>query len=151
MRKIIKIICVLICMISIFLFSHDDGGRSSKKSDGVMIAVCSIFMSHDQCIEHKDKYVDPYVYYVRRLAHFSIYFVLGFLLLSTVCEYRSLDPKSILIAFLIAFLYACSDEFHQLFVLGRSARVFDVLLDSFGAFCGIYSYRLFYKWRRKHE
>ena len=136
-------------MISIFCFSHDDGKASSSKSDGVVIWTCSIFKNYDTCAKNRSKYVDPYVFYARRLAHFSIYFLLGVLLISTVCEYRMLDQKSIIIAFVIAFLYACSDEIHQLFVSGRSARVVDVALDSFGSFVGIMIYKLFYKWRKK--
>ena len=33
----------------------------------------------------------------------------------------------------IAALYACSDEWHQSFVPGRTSTVFDVLIDSLGA------------------
>jgi VanZ family protein len=34
-----------------------------------------------------------------------------------------------LYAMAITFLYACSDEFHQLFVPGRAGRFTDVLID----------------------
>ena len=149
MRKIIKITCVIICMIIIFLFSHDNGVESSSKSDGVVLWTCSIMKDYDTCANNRSKYIDPYTFFARRLAHFSIYFILGMLLISTVCEYRLLDMKSIIIAFIIAFLYACSDEFHQLFVNGRSARIVDVFLDGFGSFIGIMIYRFYYKWRKK--
>ena len=33
-------------------------------------------------------------------------------------------------------LYACSDEFHQYFVPGRSCKFFDVCVDSTGTFFG---------------
>lgn len=36
-------------------------------------------------------------------------------------------------AFLLTFGYACSDEFHQLFVPGRAGQFKDVLIDSSGA------------------
>ena len=38
---------------------------------------------------------------------------------------------------LIAALYAASDEIHQLFVPGRSGQLSDVILDSAGALAGV--------------
>ena len=32
----------------------------------------------------------------------------------------------------VTFLYACTDEFHQLFVPGRAGRFTDVLIDTTG-------------------
>ena len=37
----------------------------------------------------------------------------------------------------ICFLYACTDELHQLFIAGRSAEIKDVLIDSFGSLTSI--------------
>ena len=38
---------------------------------------------------------------------------------------------------LAAFLYACSDEFHQSFVPGRGPAFKDVMIDSTGALVGL--------------
>lgn len=44
------------------------------------------------------------------------------------------DPKgSAVAAWLLALLYACSDEFHQIFVAGRHASLLDVGIDAIGA------------------
>ena len=50
-------------------------------------------------------------------------------------------------------LYACSDEFHQYFVPGRSCKFFDVCVDSTGAFFGaLFFWGIFHLWERKrHE
>ena len=40
-------------------------------------------------------------------------------------------------AWALATLYAATDEFHQVFVPGRSGKVADVLLDSAGALLGV--------------
>jgi len=34
-------------------------------------------------------------------------------------------------------LYACSDEFHQLFVIGREGSIKDVILDTSGGMMGM--------------
>jgi len=41
------------------------------------------------------------------------------------------------LAVLLAAAYAVSDEFHQIFVPGRSAALFDVALDSAAALAGV--------------
>ena len=45
--------------------------------------------------------------------------------------------KAVLMAQLISTGYASTDEIHQMFVPGREGKVFDVMIDSCGAFCGI--------------
>ena len=128
-KKIIKIIIVLLCMITIFSFSSDNEQQSNKKSDGVIIRFTRIIVGHNLSEKEKTKYINKYVVFVRKSAHFTIYFILGLSLISLV--------------------YACSDELHQLFVSGRSGQITDVLLDSTGSFVGIYIYYLFYKIRSK--
>ncbi len=46
-------------------------------------------------------------------------------------------PKTAGISLLISMLYACTDEFHQHFVPGRSCEVRDALIDTAGALIGI--------------
>lgn len=45
--------------------------------------------------------------------------------------------KEMFLPWLIAVLYAASDEIHQLFVPGRSGQLSDVILDSAGALAGV--------------
>lgn len=56
----------------------------------------------------------------------------GLLALAYFYAFR-LDPVKLKYAWLLAFLYAISDEFHQSFVVGRYASWVDVLIDSAGA------------------
>ncbi len=46
------------------------------------------------------------------------------------------------VSFLIASLYAATDEFHQTFVPGRSGQLSDVILDSCGAAAGVVFFAL---------
>lgn len=79
---------------------------------------------------------------LRKIAHIFEYALLTFLL------YRAIRPeadqykpgkqertaflKALLLAIIIAFLYALSDEFHQTFIFGRKGRIEDVGIDSIG-------------------
>jgi len=52
--------------------------------------------------------------------------------------------KRILWVCVIAIIYAMSDEFHQMFVSGRVASFFDLLLDAIGSLTG----GLLYRWQK---
>ena len=148
LRKVIKFTLVICCMLIIFMFSSDSGTASSKKSDSVIINLVEIISNKKVNNKDRDKYIEKYVFPVRKCAHFTIYLVLGILVISLLSEYRVINFKTVLYALLIVFLYACSDEFHQLFVPGRSSEIRDVLFDSSGGFIGSYLYYLF---RRKRK
>lgn len=70
-------------------------------------------------------------HFVRKLAHFTEYAILGALLHA---DFRLLGRGSVLLPFGLGVAVACFDEFViQVHTLGRSGELRDVLLDSFGA------------------
>ena len=80
--------------------------------------------------------------YSDKIYHFIEYAVFSFLILRAL--YSSKDGIKAdlrLLAFGLALFYGLTDEFHQHFVPGRDASVFDLLVDGLGAFIG----QLFYK------
>ena len=139
-KKIIKIILVLLCMFTIFSFSSDNGGESTNKSDRTIVKIYQFITNKKLNNSEKQYVIDKYVTPVRKGAHFTIYLILGILVISLIKEYRMIDIKSLIIAIIFCFLYACSDEIHQLFVVGRSGEVLDVVIDSIGSFIGIFIY-----------
>jgi VanZ family protein len=66
---------------------------------------------------------------LRKLGHVS-----GYALLTTLWWWalRPVTRRPLLIAVCIAFAYACTDEFHQTFVHGRTGTPVDVGIDSIG-------------------
>lgn len=67
-----------------------------------------------------------------KLFHAVTYGVLGFLFQGGLPA----TPRRWMLAWLMASLYGCSDEIHQMFVPGRSADPLDLLADSAGALLG---------------
>ena len=65
-----------------------------------------------------------------------LFCVLGILLFGSMYNGDNI-LKSVFIALLLACLYACSDEYHQTFVVGRTGQFNDVLIDFSGAFIGV--------------
>ena len=144
-RKVIKIILVLLWMVMIFLLSNEEAVKSSKKSDGLIIKSVELFTGKSLSDQEKEKVLKYLVFPVRKCAHLSLYLILGILVISLLCEYMLINIKLVLLSLLICFLYACSDEIHQLFVPGRSGEVRDVLIDTLGACLGVSFYYLVFR------
>lgn len=137
--KVVKICFLVLWMALIFSFSNQKDVDSSKVSDGFIDrTVVKIYKIFNENItkEKENEIIEKYTYPIRKLAHYTLYFILGILSFLVVKDY-SINKKLIIYSLLICFLYACSDEFHQLFIIGRSARVLDVMIDTFGSFCSI--------------
>ena len=137
--KVVKICFLVLWMALIFSFSNQRDVESSKVSDGFIDrTVVKIYKVFNENItkEKESEIIEKYTYPIRKLAHYTLYFVLGILAFLVVKDY-SINKKLIIYSLLICFLYACSDEFHQLFIIGRSASIKDVIIDTFGSLCGI--------------
>jgi len=75
---------------------------------------------------------------LRKLAHFSLYMVLGILSARALQKSGMTGWKPLMVAVLICVLYAVTDELHQVFVPGRSGQISDVFIDSMGGSVGIF-------------
>jgi len=124
--KKLKLLLIILWMFIIFMFSHQKADDSSKLSDGLILKTVRIIekITHKEYSDEEilNKFVKP----VRKLAHFTIYLILGILVYLYIKELQI--SKIFIISLLICVLYAVSDEIHQLFIVGRSGRIFDVLL-----------------------
>ena len=114
---------VLICMAVIFWLSSRSADVSAALS-GVIV---------DWIIKHfGDNGVTDFI--VRKSAHFCEYIGLCFLISNAI--YQTKKKIIPLYACTLTSLYAISDEFHQLFVSGRSCELKDWAIDTVGAFVG---------------
>lgn len=133
---------MILWMSLIFCFSNQKADDSSKLSDGLIVKVANVFVDNNLSNEKKEVILNKYTMLVRKTAHFGIYLILGILVINLLIEYNINIKYLILISLVICLLYSISDEFHQLFIKGRSGEVRDVLIDSTGSLVGICSYYL---------
>ncbi|OEH92157.1 VanZ family protein [Bacillus solimangrovi] len=76
-------------------------------------------------------------FFIRKFAHFSVFFMLCFLIFRALnVTALKLGMKS-LIALLVTGIYAALDEYHQSFTENRTPLIEDVLLDCFGGIVGL--------------
>jgi len=75
--------------------------------------------------------IDVSVFY-----HFGIFFMLTFFLTLSLID-KKIENKTIVIILLVSLAYALSDEFHQLFVVGRVCSLEDLAIDFTGSICSV--------------
>lgn len=140
-KKVISTILVIIWMLTIFYFSHQQGTGSSNTSKKVANVIVNIIdIKHQMQDEQKEELVEKIEPYIRKLAHYTIYTIGGILLVNCMYVYIKEYKKAVVNASIIGVFYAMTDEIHQLFVSGRSGRIVDVVIDSIGIFTGIVAY-----------
>ncbi len=111
-------ILIIVTVLAIWIHSAMPASVSSRESSSVMNfirPVLELFVGRGNVSEHL----------VRKLAHFTEYFVLG-------VELSFRKKKKFLNGLIIAFVVAFLDETIQIFSAGRSAQITDVWLDMSG-------------------
>lgn len=142
MKKIISFIVLILWMIVIFSFSSADANKSTGTSDKVittMIEIKDKITDQETPVSEKEIIVKNSSFYVRKIAHISEYLILGLLMFNTLKQFNILN---IYYAIILCVLYSCTDEFHQLFINGRSGSFRDVLIDTIGILLGTYLYKI---------
>lgn len=145
MKRIVYIILLILWMSLIFMFSSESSQNSQNRSDKVTSEIVNIFTNTEG--EEKDKLVEDFGFIIRKIAHFSLYLVLGILIYLVLNSYQV--KHIILLSILFCFLYACSDEIHQSIRGDRSGKIYDVIIDTIGSSVGISSVYLINKKRKK--
>ena len=144
MKKIISFIVLILWMIVIFSFSSADANKSTSTSDKVittMIEIKDKITNNETSNNEKEIIVKNSSFYIRKLAHITEYLILGFLMFNLLKQY---SVTNIYYAIGLSILYSCTDEFHQLFISGRSGSIRDILIDSIGILIGTYLYKLLF-------
>ena len=128
-KKIVNIVLLIIWLFVIFYFSNQPGNLSSSLSDNLTLFIFN-------------NITDFLIFIVRKIAHISEFFILAILMYNVFKDYLS-SKKSYLITFILSILYACSDEIHQLFVVGRECLPRDVVIDAIGVILALIFIKLY--------
>ena len=133
-------------MLVIFSFSADS--RSSQRSSRFI----GPFL-HWLKPDISEVAVERIVFAVRKAAHTMEYAILALLLWRARRQPRRPDLRpwrwnEAGFAWMIATIYAASDEWHQSFVPNREAHASDVVIDATGAALGLLALRLVGRWRK---
>ena len=139
-RSTIAGILALAWMCVIFSFSAQTKEESSAVSEGFsyrLVNTTGVILHLNLDEEQIREIVNAIEHFVRKGAHMAEYALLAILLYVWMDRWQISRFRKACASGALAILYACSDEFHQLFVAGRAGMVSDVLVDSAGAVLGL--------------
>ena len=150
-QRPLLLLLLVLQMTLIFTMSSFGSDFSNAQSNQIIHVLHQVFPNLSN--EHSFFGASNLVFIVRKAAHFTEYAILGLLFFLVYRAYlakysnakpsdtklsnvKLSDAKLFLLALCSSFLYACTDELHQLFVSGRSGQFTDVLIDTLGALFG---------------
>ena len=124
-REIIYWILLVIWIIGIFIMSNQPASISDSQSGGIINMLSKMGIDMNNIFGQLANFI------VRKCAHFLEYMILALLVLNVLKLYYDMKQVAI-ITIVFVFIYACTDEIHQLFVPGRSGAIRDVIIDTCG-------------------
>jgi VanZ family protein len=136
---------LIIMLYVIFNFSAAGGEQSSNLTLTLTHKIVNVFTdikrflyNSSQIATQENLLSDAMLHTtIRKLGHFTEYTLFGLAIAFPLYLQQISKWKLVICSISIGFLYACSDELHQLFVEGRSGQFTDVLIDSFGVIFGL--------------
>ena len=137
-RRLILPVLLIFQMCFIFTMSSFGHNSSDAQSNLFVDFIAQNFPHVRHGLKNNLISLSTLIFLVRKTAHFTEYAVLGALFYLNIMQHPKPDQphKKILSPILFSFLYAITDEIHQIFVSGRSAQYRDVLIDTLGASFG---------------
>ncbi len=139
-RSNIAGILAVIWMGVIFIFSAQNKEESSVVSEGLSDRIVGtagwLFRLH---LSEERLYEIAYAieFFIRKAAHMTEFAILAILFYIWLGRWQLTRLRRYGVAAGMTILYACSDEFHQLFVEGRAGQISDVAVDGVGALLGL--------------
>lgn len=143
--KPLSFIPALLMLYIIFSFSAQDGTTSANLSYKVSykaVTTADRVLDLDLTQTQVSRCIRKIHFYVRKLAHFSEYFLLAVTIAFPLYVYKVRGIWLVIAGGILCVAFASLDELHQYFVSGRSCSVRDVVIDSCGSFVGILFVRI---------
>ncbi|MFJ7724602.1 VanZ family protein [Neobacillus sp. NPDC097160] len=123
------IIPAILWMAAIFCFTQLPYFTGKNTSDAIQKVVVTEHKAIHTPSADKEE-VNVLNFIVRKATHITVFGFLALFLFKVVENMRF----PYILSWVLTFLYAITDEYHQSFMPGRTAAFMDVLIDSFGAF-----------------
>ena len=139
--KLLAWVPPVIIAISIFGFSSQNAEQSSGLSSKAATAIIHLAgNSHIVNVNagNEAQFIENLQYPIRKCAHMTEYMIFTLSVVLALYVWNVRNKWLYIVAFAVAVIFASTDEFHQLFVPGRSGMVRDVLIDSLGAAIGLF-------------
>lgn len=135
-KKIISYLLLLFWMGVIFYLSNQTGSVSGTESGHILYNILSFLH-----ISNIDSVIEIIHNPIRECMHAFEYFVLGILVMNVLSN-NNIKNNIIIISVSLCFIYAITDEIHQVFIPNRTFEYLDIFLDLVGSLLGSYLFKI---------
>ena len=136
-RSVLMIAIFLWCLL-IFFMSAETADVSGDRSEGISRRIINAVVSLLRLeADDKEAAIQFFEHLLRKGAHVFAYFILSILSLMLAFTYKCKEYVRILSSSVFCFIYAQSDEIHQIFVPGRAGSMKDVIIDMTGVLIAV--------------
>ena len=146
--KYISWLPATLLMLTIFIFSSKPADTSNDSSLNIANNILTIYENTtNQQYQEPQRWniLETINHIVRKSAHFCEYAVLSIAFALHLFVHQKSRRYIIIWSTLMSGAYAATDEYHQTFIPGRSGQFSDVLLDTTGAFVGVFCFVLLWE------
>lgn len=131
MKNLLKRIMFIILLLSIFQLSNTPNLRVSEPKTWFNSAQYEENLSVQKFFHKDGDFYRPYKnitnkeFILHKISHILFFSIL------TILSYLNFKNKNrLLYSWIFVVMYATTDEIHQAFIIGRSGRLMDIILDS---------------------
>lgn len=149
--KYISWLPAIVIMITIYSFSSKTADVSGESSTAIADSIINVYENITDVPLQEEVRVEKIGvldHIVRKTAHFTEYLILSLAFIFHFLVWKKSGWKLFVLSVGLSTLYAATDEYHQLFILGRSGQFRDVLIDASGAIVGFLMFYLLQNIRR---
>lgn len=144
-------LAAILWMFFIFYLSSQPAQVSNALSKKITISLVNITNRVQEINFISQKHVSEINNIIRQYAHALVYIVLAVLVINSLRDSGMKVTMRCLVTFLISVVFACSDEIHQMFVVGRGAQLQDLLMDCTGVLLVVLIYLLYALFNKKDK
>lgn len=150
--KPLSFIPAILVAMMIFGFSAQPAAESSAVSQDLTARIVhsvNYRLHMNWTPAEQEEKVAQLEFYVRKAAHFTEYLIFAMTLSLPLYVYGVRGLRLYLWALALTAIYACTDEWHQMFVGGREPRLRDVIIDTCGGLTGLLIAHPIYRFCRR--
>ena len=134
-----------------FCMNNELSNTKSKDTINTIVESSVVVTNKDISKDNLNSIVNDLNKFLSKCMHSFVFFILVILFINAFNNFNIRSYKCYLFFIVLSFIYACFDEFHQLYVTGRTGQLMDIGIDMIGVLIGVlvfYVYGLLVKDRR---
>lgn len=141
-KRIFWVLLLGACLAAIFFFSSQNYYQTNNTSGKISMVIVQIAKDVGAVPAGSSTAYQAVNVCIRKIAHFTIFFLLGVNISMIVWTFGHLsNSKRLVISLAAGFICACGDEFHQQFVMARTSSFRDVCIDTAGVLLAVFIVR----------